>query len=243
MKKWLVVLLLLLAAPAIAGDISFQPGMTQQFFKDFSKDAAGILLYRAVTPAEPLGITGFDVGVEITATGVDDKKDYWKKAFKDSDAPSFLVAPKLHAQKGLPFGFDVGLVYSAIPGTNVQYIGGEVKYAVVSGNVLLPAIAVRGSYTTLLGVDQLEFKTYGMEVTASKGVGVGAKIIPYASIGQHWSESTPKNLPSTLHLSSESFSQTRYAAGAKFQLLLFSVTAEVDYVEVPSYTLRAGISW
>jgi len=243
MKKWLVVLLFLSAVPAIAGDISFQPGMTQQFFKDFSKDAAGILLYRALTPAAPLGLTGFDVGVEVTATGIDDKKEYWKKAFEDQTPPSFMVAPKLHAQKGLPFGIDLGLVYSAIPGTNVQYIGGELKYAVVSGGAIVPAIALRGAYTTLLGVDQLEFKTYGMEATVSKGLGVGAKIIPYASIGQHWAESTPKNLPSGLNLSSENFSVTRFAVGAKFHILLFSFTAEVDYVQVPSYSVRAGISW
>jgi hypothetical protein len=243
MKKLLVVLLMFFAVPAIAGDISFQPGMTQQFFKDFSKDAAGILLYRAVGPAEPLGLTGFDLGVELTGTKIDNGKDYWKKAFSNQDPPSFLVAPKLHVQKGLPLGFDVGLVYSAIPGTNIQYIGGELKYALISGGALWPAVAIRGSYTKLLGIDQLDFQTYGTEITASKGIGVGAKIIPYASIGQHWATSTPKNLPSGLNLSRENFSVTRYAAGAKFQLLLFSVTAEVDYVELPSYTLRAGISW
>ena len=243
MKKWLVVLLLFWAVPAIAADISFQPGMTQQFFKDFSKDAAGVLLYRAVAPAAPLGLTGFDIGVEVTATGVDNDKSYWKKAFKDQNPPSYMFAPKLHVQKGLPFDFDVGLVYSEVPGTNIQYIGGEVKYAIVSGGVLWPAVAVRGSYTQLFGVDQLDFKTYGLEVTASKGFGVGLKIIPYASIGQHWADSTPKSLPTGVQLSNETFSLTRCAVGAKLQMLVFALTAEVDYVQVPSYTLRAGVSW
>ena len=243
MKKWLVVLLLLWVTPAIAADISFQSGMTQQFFKDFSKDAAGVLLYRAVAPAEPLGLTGFDIGVEMTATSMDNAKDYMKKAFKDQNPPSYIYAPKIHAQKGLPFGFDVGLVYSEIPGTNIQYIGGEVKYAIISGGVLWPAVAVRGSYTQLMGVDQLDFKTYGLEATASKGFGVGLKIIPYASIGQHWAESTPKNLPSVIQLNSETLSVTRFAVGAKLQFLLFSLTAEADYVQAPSYTLRAGITW
>ena len=243
MKKMLFVFILLWVTPAIAADIAFQPGMTQQFFKDFSKDAAGVLLYRAVAPAEPLGLTGFDIGVEVTATSMDNAKGYLKKAFKDQSPPSYIYAPKIHAQKGLPFGFDVGLVYSEIPGTNIQYIGGEVKYAIISGGVLWPAVAVRGSYTQLMGVNQLDFKTYGMEVTASKGFGVGLKIIPYASIGQHWADSTPKNLPSGVQLSDESFSLTRYAVGAKLQMLLFALTAEVDYVQAPSYTLRAGVTW
>jgi len=243
MKKWLVVPLLLWATPAMAADISFQPGITQQMFKDFSKEAGGVLLYRAVGPAAPLGLTGFDIGVEATATQISDGKDYWKKAVKDQNPPSYIVVPKLHVQKGLPFGFDVGLVYSKVPDTNIQYAGGEVKYAIFGGGVLWPAFAVRGSYTQVFGVDQLDFKTYGLEVTASKGFGVGLKIIPYVSLGQHWIDSSPKNLPAGVSLQSESFSLTRGAVGARLQLALFAITAEVDYVQTPSYTLRAGIIW
>jgi hypothetical protein len=243
MKKWLLFFLFILSTPAMASDISFQSGMTQQMFQDFSKYAASVLVYRAVEPAAPLGITGFDIGVEVTATSFDNGKDYWKKAFQNQDAPSYIFAPKIHAQKGLPFGIDLGLVYSAIPDTNIQYLGGEVKYAVFKGGVLSPAVAVRGSYSQLFGVDQLDFKTYGLELAASKGFGVGVKIIPYASVGYNWFDSTPKNLPSGLQLGNESFSIIRWAAGAQVQFALVSVTAEVDYVQVPSYTLRAGITW
>lgn len=243
MKKWLVFLLLFWAVPAMAGDIYFQPGMTQQLFKDFSKDAGGILLYRAVAPATPLGLTGFDIGVEVTATDVNTGKDYWKKAFNNQNSPAYILTPKLHVQKGLPFGIDVGLVYSKVPDTDIQYLGGEVKYAIFEGGPVWPALAVRGSYTQIMGVNQLDFKTYGLEVAASKGFGVGVKITPYMSIGEYWAESTPKNLPAGIQLSSENFAMTRYAAGAKLQILLFSITAEVDYVQVPSYTLRVGLTW
>ena len=243
MKKWLLFFLLIWVTPAMAADISFQSGMTQQMFQDFSKYAASVLVYRAVEPVAPLGITGFDIGVEVTATSLDNGKDYWKKSFQNQDAPSYVLAPKLHAQKGLPFDIDVGLVYSAIPNTNIQYIGGELKYTIYKGGVMSPAIAVRGSYSQLFGVDQLDFKTYGLELAASKGFGVGVKIIPYASIGYHWFDSTPKNLPSGLQLDSENFSIIRWAAGAQLQFMIVSITAEVDYVQVPSYTLRAGITW
>ena len=246
MKKWLAVLtvlLLFIAIPAMAEDIFFQSGMTQELFKDFSKEMGGMLLYRAVAPAAPLGLTGFDIGVETTVTDINTGKDYWEKAFKDENAPSYLVMPKLHAQKGLPFGIDLGLVYSKVLDTDIQYLGGEVKYAIFEGGVVWPAVAVRGSYTQIMGADQLDFKTYGLEVTASKGFGVGVKITPYASIGQYWDNSTPKNLPAGIHLSSESFSMTRFAAGAKLQFPIFDVTAEADYAQVPSYTLRVGITW
>lgn len=243
MKRVLAIVLLLWATPVFAADISFQPGTTQQMFKDFTKDIGGILLYRAVEPAAPLGLTGFNIGVEATATQIHNEKDYMKNAFKDRNPPSYLVVPRLHVQKGLPFGFDVGLVYSRIPDTDIQYAGGEVKYAVFKGGVLWPAIAVRGSYTQVFGVDQLDFKTYGVEITASKGFGVGIKIIPYVALGEYWAEGKAKNLPAGLNFSKETVAMTRGAIGAKLQVGIFALTGEVDYVQAPSYTLRAGIAW
>jgi len=246
MKRILMALSFFLffsAVPAVAENINFQPGMTQELFKDLSKDLGGIMIYRAVAPATPLGLTGFDIGVEVTLTDVNTGKDYWKKAFKNQDAPAFLLMPKLHVQKGLPFGIDLGLVYSQLPGTDIKYLGGEVKYAILDGGAVWPAVAVRGSYTQIFGVDQLDFKTYGLEVTASKGFGTGIKITPYASLGEYWGSSDPKNLPAGIALSGESFAMTRFAAGAKLQILMFAVTAEADYVRVPSYTLRVGVTW
>ena len=203
----------------------------------------GLLLYRAVAPAAPLGLTGFDIGVETTVTDINTGKEYWEKAFQNENAPSSLVMPKLHVQKGLPFGIDLGLVYSNVLDTDIQYLGGEVKYAIFEGGVVWPAVAVRGSYTQIMGVDQLDFKTYGLEVTASKGFGAGVKITPYASIGEYWIKSKPQDLPAGINLSSESFALTRIAAGAKLQFLMLDVTAEADYAEVPSYSLRVGITW
>lgn len=243
MKRWLAVLIFFWVTPALAADVEFQSGITQQMFRDFSEEAGTVLLYRAVGPAAPLGLLGFDIGVEATATKIHDGRDYWKKAIKNQNPPSYVVAPKLHVQKGLPLNFDVGLVYSQVPDTNIQYAGGEVKYAILKGGPVRPAVAVRGSYSQLFGVDQLEFRTYGLELTASKGFGVGVKIIPYAGLGQHWFESKPKNLPAGVSLNKESFSMTRGVVGARLQIALFAVTAEADYVQVPSFSLRVGLTW
>ena len=243
MKRVWVALLCLWATSATAADIEFQQRMSQQMFQDFSKEAAGVLLYRAVGPAAPLGLLGFDIGVEVTATEIHKGEDYWKSAFNNQDPPSYILTPKLHLQKGLPFGFDVGLVYSKVPDTNIQYAGGELKYAILRGGVVMPALAARGSYTQVFGINQLDFKTYWLELTASKGFGVGVKIIPYGGIGQHWYESKPKNLPAGLQLDSESSSLTRLFIGAKLELGLFAVTAEADYVRMPSYSLRVGVTW
>jgi hypothetical protein len=212
-------------------------------FKDFSKELGAALIYRGLAPGHPLGLTGFDVGVEGTFTKVHDDKDYWKKAVKGGDPSAYLTSPRLHAQKGLPLGFDVGLAVGKIVDTDIAYAGGEVRYSILKGGILQPNLAVRGSYSRTFGADELDFKTYGLDISASKGFGAVLKIIPYAGIGYYWMESKPKNLAAGLRLEKESFSNPRVFGGARLQIGLFTATAEVDYIEVPSLSLRAGITW
>jgi hypothetical protein len=243
MKKVFAVLFFLWITPAMASDIQFDRTLTQQMFKDFSQEAGASIIYRAIGPAEPLGVTGFDIGVETTATKISEDKDYWKKSVKDQNPSSYLVSPRLHVQKGLPLGFDIGLAVGQVLNPNITYAGGEVKYAILKGGALEPALAVRGSYSQTFGVDQLDLKTYGLDLSISKGFGVGVKIIPYGGIGQYWFSSKPKNLTAGLTLNEENFSKTQVFAGARLQMALFTVTGQVDYIEVPSFSLRVGITW
>lgn len=224
-------------------DIKFSAGMTQDLFKKFSEELGVALSYKPVSPAEPYGITGFDLGVELSAVKIDDK--YWNNAVKNLDAPSYLFVPKIHAIKGLPFGIDIGAVYSQIPGSNIKYFGGELKYAVIQGGAVLPAVAVRGTYSQLSGVDELDLKTYGAEASISKGFGIGVKITPYAGAGINYFKSTPKgNTATLLGLKEETFSKPKVYVGARLNILLLSVTGEVEYNDVtPIYSIKAGLSF
>lgn len=66
-------------------------------FQDFSKHAASVLVYRVVEPAAPLGITGFVIGVEVTATSLDNRKDYWKRHSKTwMPRPSSIIQSCWH---------------------------------------------------------------------------------------------------------------------------------------------------
>ena len=243
MKRIFVFLFFLWITPAMASDIQFDQTMTQQMFKDFSQEAGALVIYRAIGPVEPLGLTGLDIGVEATSTKIHGDRDYWKKSVKDQDPPSYLVSTRLHVQKGLPYGFDIGLAVGQVLEPNITYAGGEVRYAILKGGAVQPAVAVRGSYSQTLGVDQLDLKTYGLDLSISKGFGMGMKIIPYGGIGQYWISSKPKNLTAGLSLSEENFSKTQFFAGARLQIEILTITGQVDYVEVPSFSLRVGITW
>ena len=57
------------AGPATAADNIDQVNqLLQTEFRQLSEDLGSALSYKALTPAAPLGISGFDIGVEVTAT-------------------------------------------------------------------------------------------------------------------------------------------------------------------------------
>ncbi|MEW6614093.1 MAG: hypothetical protein AB1401_01310, partial [Thermodesulfobacteriota bacterium] len=192
---------------ARADDIEFQTGITQSYFEKFSKELGAALSYKALSPAEPLGTLGFDIGLEITATDIEEGADYWNKATKNADMPSMIPLPKLYVRKGLPFNIDVGAIYSKVPNSNISLLGAEVKYSILKGSMTTPAVAIRGTYTQLLGVDQLDFKTYGADISISKGF---LNITPFGGIGAVWISSEPKSLPAGISLNKENITAMKY---------------------------------
>jgi hypothetical protein len=238
---------LLIAGQSLANDLSFNAGLTQDEFKDLSNDAVAALSYKNTAPAAPLGIAGFDIGIEGTYVEIStENNNYWDKAFSD-DPPSMLVIPKIRARKGLPVGIDIGAMYAGDPGSNIKLYGAEVSYAFLEGSVATPALGVRGTYTKLSGVDDLDFQTAGIDISISKGFAI---ITPYAGAGMVYFDSKAKgNLQSLSTLAGsplgeEKMWQPRYFAGLEISPIpLFGVTVEVEYLNSPVYSLKLALSF
>ncbi len=222
---------------AQADDLNNLGALSQDKFQTLSKDLTAALSYKAVSPAEPLGLTGFDIGIEVTGTSLK-SADIWKDVTGSS--LSTLPLAKLHAHKGLPFGIDLGAVYSTAPGSNIKLMGGELRYAIVEGNVALPAVAVRAAMTKLSGVDQLEFTSKSVELSVSKGF---AMVTPYVGVGKVWSTSTPQSTASIpLTLKEEKNNATKLFAGANFNLGLVNLAGEFDKTgDNNSYSVKVGL--
>ncbi|QWV93675.1 hypothetical protein KP004_00345 [Geomonas oryzisoli] len=245
MKKVAVLLALSVglftAAQAMARDISFTSPLTQKEFRDLTREAGAAISYKNVAPAEPLGITGFDVGVELSAIDISNSS-YWKDAYRN-DAPSFLAIPKLRARKGLPMGIDVGAMYSYVPDSNIKLWGLEVSKAILEGTAATPALGVRATYSRLSGVNDLDLQTAGIDASISKGFLI---LTPYAGVGGVWVNSEAKGHLKALAptLKSEDVFQPRVFGGVKFSPLpLIGITAEVEYQQRPIYSLKAGLSF
>ena len=207
-----------LCVPAFASDsLDNLHDLTQAEFGQLSKDFTAAASYKGVSPAEPLGVTGFDIGVEVSSTKME-HGDVWKKAGADS---STLYMPKVHIHKGLPFNIDVGASMTAVPGTDIKLVGGEIKYAFIAGNVAVPAVSVRAAMTRLLGVVQLDLDTRSLELTVSKGF---LNVTPYAGVGKVWGTATPH----VGALTKETPSGNKLFAGVNFSLGFGNLAAEVD---------------
>jgi opacity protein-like surface antigen len=243
MKKIILVLLILWAVPAAASDVSFAPTTTQGDFRNFSEDIGSVLLYRSIGPAVSLGITGFNLGAEVMVSDIDENKGYWKKAVSDRNPPSYLTNARVTFTKGLPLDIDAGIALGKVVDPDIPYFGAEVRYAIVKDRALVPGVNIRGSYSQTFNVDQLDLRTYALDLSVSKGFGVGIKITPYAGLGAAWVSSKASHLAPGLSLGKEEFSQAHGFLGARLNLGILAVTAEVDYGVIPSYNLQLGLTF
>jgi opacity protein-like surface antigen len=218
---------------AAARDIDRVQSLSQGEFRLLSEDLGAGLSYKPLTPTAPLGTTGFDVGVAATSTRLEHRELFDRAS--GGDFGSRLNLPSVRLNKGLPAGFDAGVMLSGGGGTNVRLWGGELRYALVQGGPVMPAIGTRISHTKLNGVDQLDFETTGVDVSISKGF---LMLTPYAGLGRVWIKSEPVAVAT---LSKESFSLPKRFVGLNFNLGFVNVALEGDRTgNASTYGLKAG---
>lgn len=222
------------SACAIAGtDFTQLKTLNQSEFGRLANDFTSAASYKGVTPAAPLGITGFDLGAELSFTPLANSS-VWQKAGADV---STLIVPKLHLHKGLPFNLDIGASLSAVPDSNIKLMGFEARYALIEGNVALPAVAIRGAYSKLSGVSQLGFDSSNVELLVSKGF---VMFTPYAGIGRVWGSVTPN----VSGLQKVSPTASKVFAGVNANFGLMNLAAEVDRTgDNQSASIKLGFRW
>lgn len=215
--------------------------VAQANFRALSEDLGSALSYKPVTPAAALGITGFDIGVEVSGTDMAKSAVAWK-AVTGNDGPGTLPMGKLHVAKGLPFGIDVSAFYTAVPTTDITVTGAALSYAILEGGVLEPALTVRAAMTKLNGINEFSFNTKSLDISFSKGV---MGLTPYIGAGQVWVDSSTSNATLTaLGLTGETFTQSKVFVGLNMNLGLPNFAIEADQTGGTStYSLKLGLRW
>jgi hypothetical protein len=208
--------------------------LTQPEFRLLSEDMGAVLSFKPMIPAESMGITGFDVGVAVTGTKLENRA-IWEKASNGSSVEATLPIATVRVHKGLPFDIDIGGSFAKVPSTNIQILGGELRWAILPGSTITPALAVRASVSELSGVDNLSLRTTGLDVSISKGF---AFLTPYVGAGIV----NVKSKPDAPGLVSESFRQNKVFAGMNLNFGLVNLVLEGDKTgEATSYGVKLGL--
>ena len=221
------------AGAARAEDIVSLENLTQAQFREFSRDIGAAISFKPLIPTEALGITGIDLGVAVTGTKLG-ASDAWSAAARGADVPEYLPLASVRLHKGLPLGFDLGAALATVPSSNIRVLSGELRYALVDGGVVVPAVGVRLGLSKLSGVDQLDARTTSLDISVSKGF---LFVTPYAGVGHVW----VKTDPNAGALASESFGQGKVYAGVNVNLGLVNLAFEADRTgKVDSVGLKLG---
>jgi hypothetical protein len=198
-------------------------------FKKTSEELGAVLAYRNVAPASALGVSGFDVGVDISAIDV-------SSSFQiDNSSYSSVYMTRARARVGLPWGVNVGGMMGWSPNTLTKLYGFEVGKELLSDGLVTPALGIRGTYSRLNGLDGLSIYSWGADATVSKKI---LFITPYVGLGPQWISSTYTGVPR------EEFWQMRYFGGVEIiPFPLFRVSAEVEREVKWTYSLKVAIGF
>lgn len=236
MRNPLLAVLLLSAAPAaMAADVDIEPGAAQDAFDTIAEDLVATIDYKAAGPAEATGIAGFGIGLVTTYVPVDE--DDWQQVTGSNDFKAIGLVG-LQATKGLPFGIDIGAFYATAPGSNVDAIGGEIRYAFLEGSTVTPAVALRLAHVVVSGIDDFDLSSSSVDVEVSKGFTL---VTPYAGVGYVKGSADPDP---GFGLDEAEVEDAKYYAGLRLSLGLFEITPQFSSVAgVNAYTARLGFSF
>lgn len=224
------------ASPARAADFNAIGTLSQAEFRALAEDIGAAVSYKGMIPSEGLGITGFDLGLSVGATEVANRATLIKAA-NGADVPKAVPLVGVRAVKGLPFDIDVGAVLMTLPDTNVRAAGGELRWAFIGGNAVLPAVALRASVMNLTGVDQLKMRATSVDLSISKGV---LFLTPYAGVGRVQIDSSAPNTA----LAREKFQMDKVFAGVNIAFVPMALVIEADKTgDATSYGVKLAIRW
>ena len=173
----IAALMLYAAGPAAAADLGGAGSLAQGEFRRLSEDLGAAFAYKGVTPATPLGPIGFDIGVEVTGTRMENSSLF---ARAGAGSHSQLVIPKLHVTKGLFGGLDIGAFAGGTGDVGAALFGAELRYAILDDTLVTPAVAVRISGTRATGLGDLRIGTAAADLMVSKTF---VALTPYAGAG------------------------------------------------------------
>jgi len=166
------------------GQVNDDGTITQDFtgFRSLASEVGVLMAPKPVDPADSLGLSGFAVAADISINSLTSGADYWKKT---ANGPSnFAPSLQVLGRKGLWPGLEVGAGATKLFDSRMWTISGYGKFALHEGfhHIPIPAIALRGMFSRLLGSKDLDITTISVDASISHVFGIGRtfSLTPYA---------------------------------------------------------------
>ena len=231
MKRMLAAAFAAFALPAAAGDFTNLGALSQQEFRLLSEDLGAAFSYKGVTPAKRLGPVGFDIGIEVTQTDVENSAVFAKAGAGDQ---SKILTPKLHVNVGLFAGIDLGAFLGGSSDLDASVFGMDARFALMEDTLTTPAIALRLSGTRTNGME-VRVGTVAADLMVSKTF---TAITPYAGAGFARISAKPHGTT----LGDESFNKSRIFGGVNLNLAIANFAIEAEKMgDNTSYTAKIGV--
>jgi hypothetical protein len=180
----------IIGPPAMPGAINdpTDPRL-QSMYKSLMSELSVVMAPRALSPADTLGYSGFQLAFESSFTQISDKSDFWQRGVEKVSG-GFLPTLSVMARKGiwLPLpGFEIGAGATKLLDSNMYAVQGYAKLALHEGfhDWPLPSLAFRAGVSHLLGASQVDLTILSLDASVSKSFGIGGTVTldPYLGAG------------------------------------------------------------
>ena len=219
--------------PLSLDDIKTQ---ANESLKNFTERTGVVSNFRSLAPASPLGIWGFNVGVEITSL----PQNTFQVFNQPLNLPSYF--PRFHVAKGLTPNLDAELSLllprlvlsrGSLPQEieSLAVYWGGLKYTLLREEEFPISLAARATYNRLY-LSFFKSDTYGADVSISRLVKlplIPLRLTPYTGIGyMAINGEFKKSLIGDAVSQTHTLQDYRYFGGISTKLFIFNFTSQID---------------
>jgi len=229
-------------------ECSFQlaPSLSRDAWRQFTREAGLVTYFRPLADARPMGKGKFEVSAVQWQTAIDHHDDAWNDTFVHPDSTHYLFdgsrlpIPGLMVRAGVGEKTDVGLYVTKNPGANYGFVGGQVQRSLVGGASHEWAAAVRASFTSLYGPEDLDFAVIGWDVVASREIRLTkwAALSPYAGVSSYLARAHEKS--AVVDLKDEYEGGSQVMVGTTLQVSGVRLAMEYNRASVNSVSFKVG---
>ncbi|RJO66776.1 MAG: hypothetical protein C4523_11515 [Myxococcales bacterium] len=236
-------------------------------FGRFARQFAAVLAPKFHAPAETLGWSGWNLGLEYTLNKIPGGEQWddalqgverfktepeYSTTSKDGSAPTILQTAQFHARKGLPFSTELGFIISYLISSEMYLAGVEGKVAFVEGFTYVPDMALRMTYEHLFGAPDMDMDILNWDLSISKNFGLGGvvQLAPYTGYSLVYSIAAPhvvnpsfdaENNDRLLLLDKQSFAIHRWFIGVRLIGAYVCFTPEVTVTSENVYNFSFNL--